>query len=230
MSEESETFVDALAGDFFPLAEATSEEPNSETTPPGVRGRKRGRRRGSQSENQKPTSEVAKAGRMQCMRIVLDSLVKVPILSDAATVAGKHPKTLLRWLKRSAAGDAGYDLEWRGEIWRFHEHCESAIDEAHDRQLRVAWQIAFGVAFRIDRNGRLIEEACGRPNSKMLRYLMEYRWPEVYGKNRKIAVPENTGVLVVGGNAPKKPEYDTTASVRVRRWKALARKVRQAKL
>jgi hypothetical protein len=82
---------DALAGDFFPLAEATSEEPNIETTPLGARGRRRGRRRGLQPENQKPPSEVAKAGRMlspERMRIVLDSLRERPFLFEAARNAG----------------------------------------------------------------------------------------------------------------------------------------------
>jgi len=63
------------------------------------------------------------------MRTVLDSLSEYPILSEAANKAGIHRKTLAYWLKRSAAGDAGYDIEWQGVIWRFHEHCQSAIDD-----------------------------------------------------------------------------------------------------
>jgi hypothetical protein len=60
------------------------------------------------------------------MRIVFDSLTEVPILNHAATKAGIHRKTLEYWLRRSAAGDAGYDIEWQGMEWRFHEHCTSA--------------------------------------------------------------------------------------------------------
>jgi hypothetical protein len=77
-------------------------------------GPKRGRRRGRQPENQKLPEKVAKAGRMlspERMRIILDSLTEVPILKHAATKAGIHRKTLEYWLRRSAAGDAGYDIE-----------------------------------------------------------------------------------------------------------------------
>ena len=78
------------------------------------------------------------------MRIVLDSLRECPILSHAASKAGIHRKTLEYWIKRSKAGDDGYDIEWRGEIWRFHEHCESAIEEAHDKLLEARTHIAMG--------------------------------------------------------------------------------------
>ena len=94
-----------------------TKEPKTETTPLGAVGPKRGRRRGRQPENQKLPAEVAKAGRMlspERMRIVLDSLTEVPILDHAATKAGIHRKTLEYWLRRSAAGDAGYDIEWQG--------------------------------------------------------------------------------------------------------------------
>jgi hypothetical protein len=87
---------------------------------------KRGRRRGRQPENQKLPAEVVKAGRKlspERMRIVLNSLTEVPILNHAATKAGIHRKTLEYWLRRSVAGDAGYDIEWQGIEWKFHEHC-----------------------------------------------------------------------------------------------------------
>jgi hypothetical protein len=41
--------------------------------------------------------------------------------------------------------------------------------------------------------------------------------------------PPNAGVLVIGGDATKKPEYDTTASVKARKWKSFSRKFREAK-
>jgi hypothetical protein len=217
-----------------PAKAAMSEtmEPKTETTPFGAVGRKRGRRRGRQPENQKLPAEVAKAGRMlspERMRIVLDSLTEVPILSRAATKAGIHRKTLEYWLKRSAAGDAGYDIEWQGLEWRFHEHCTSAIDEAHDSLLAVMWQNAMGVTFRTDESGNFIEEACGQPNTKMMRYLLEWARPESWRKNRKIDIPQMGGVLVVGGDVTKKPEYNTIASVKARKWKSCSRKIREAK-
>jgi hypothetical protein len=45
-------------------------------------------------------------------------------------------------LRRSAAGDAGYDIEWQGIERRFHEHCTSAIDETNDtleNMIRECW-------------------------------------------------------------------------------------------
>ena len=96
------------------------------------------------------------------MRIVLDSLTEVPILYHAATKAGIHPKTLEYWLRRSAAGDAGYDIEWQGIEWRFHEHCTSAIDEADDSLCAVMWQNAMGVVSKTDENGNFIVHAANQ--------------------------------------------------------------------
>jgi hypothetical protein len=213
-------------------AMSETKEPKTETTPLGPAGPKRGRRRGRQPENQKLPAEVAKAGRMlspERMRIVLDSLRVVPILHHAATKAGIHRKTLEYWLRRSAAGDAGYDIEWQGIEWRFHELCTSAIDEANDSVRAVMWQNAMGVVSKTDENGNFIFEACGQPNMKTARHFLEWQRPEQWGERRKRHVPHNTGVLVIGGDVTKKPEYDTTASVKARKWKSFSRKFREAK-
>ena len=113
--------------------------------------------------------------------------------------------------------------------WRFHEHCASAIDEANDSLCAAMWQIAMGVVFKTDENGNFISEACGQPNMKMARLFLEWKLPEKYGKRRKRHVPHNTGVLVIGGDVTKKPEYDTTASVKARKWKSVSRKFQEAK-
>jgi hypothetical protein len=188
---------------------------------------KRGQRGGRQPENQKMPAEVVKAGRM---RIVLDSLTEVPILNLAATKAGIHRKTLEYWLRRSAAGAAGYDIEWQGIEWRFHELCTLAIDEGNDRLCAAMWQIAMGVVSKTDENGNFILEPCGQPNMKMARHFLQWRLPEKYGERPKRHVPHNTGgVLVIGGDVTKKPEYDTTASVKARKWKSFSRKFQEAK-
>jgi hypothetical protein len=213
-------------------AMSETEEPKTETTPLGAVGPKRGRRRGRQPENQKQPAEVAKAGRMLSparMRIVLDSLTKEPILYHAATRAGIHRKTLEYWLRRSAAGDVGYDIKWQGIEWRFHQHCSSAIDMADDRLRAVMWRSAMGVISKTDENGNFIVEACGQPNMTMARHFLEWQRPEKWGKRRKKHVPQNAGVLVIGGDVTKKPEYDTTASVKARKWKSFSRKFREAK-
>ncbi|MFZ2065283.1 MAG: helix-turn-helix domain-containing protein, partial [Xanthobacteraceae bacterium] len=79
-----------------------AKAPKDETTPQlGMKSRKRGRRRGQQLSPER-------------MQIVLDSLRKNPVLSHAARTAGIHPKTLAYWIKRSEAGDAGYDVVSEG--------------------------------------------------------------------------------------------------------------------
>jgi hypothetical protein len=214
-------------------AMSETKEPKTETTPPGAVGPKRGRRRGRQPENQKLPAEVAKAGRMlspERMRIVLNSLTEVPILNHAATKAGIHRKTLEYWLRRSAAGDAGYDIEWQGIEWRFHELCASAIDEGNDRLCAAICHSAMGVVSKTDENGNFILEACGQPNMKMARHFLQWRLPETYGERPKRHVPHNTGgVLVIGGDMTKKPEYGTNASVKARKWKSFSRKFEEAK-
>lgn len=181
--------------------------------------------------------------RHERMRILLDSLREVPILWQAARKAGVHRRTPEYWIKRSAAGDDGYDLEWQGEIWRFHLHFESAIEEAYDRLLIVALQIATGEFYKIDplleaigcqgvdafardANGDFIIGDIRTPNSKMLRFVLEQARPEKWRKHPKIDAPRTGGVLVVGGST-KKPEHNAAASAKVRKWKSLSRMIRK---
>ena len=104
---------------------------------------------------------------------------------------------------------------------------------AHQRSTRptiaFARQIAMGVVSKTDENGNFIVEACGQPNMKMARHFLEWQRPEKWGKRRKRHVPHNAGELVIGGDVTKKPEYDTTASVKARKWKSFSRKFREAK-
>jgi hypothetical protein len=205
------------------VAMSETEGSRTETTPLGAMGRKRGRSGGG-----------AKAGGMlspERMRIVLDSLRECPILWVAASKAGIHRRTLEYWIKRSRAGDAGYDVEWQGEIWRFHEHCESAIEEADDKVLEPAWYIAMGADLK-DEDGKVFPHASWKQQGKMIRFLLEWQRPEVWGKHRKIEVPHKTGVLVVGDkrrDVPKKVDRDTTASVKARKWKAGWRMIQKMK-
>src|SRR6266566_2014351 len=117
----------------------------TEATPLGTKGRKQGRGGGRHLKKQELPADVSKAGRKlspERMRIVLDSLREYPVLSHAAGKAGIHRKTPEYWMRCSEAGNEGYDIEWQGEIWRFHEHCQTAIDEAHDKILLAALKIA----------------------------------------------------------------------------------------
>ena len=214
-----------------------TKEPKTETTPLEAMGRKRGCRRGRQLSPER-------------MRIVLDSLRECPLLFKAASKARIHRKTLEYWLKRSAAGDAGYDVEWQGLEWRFHEHCKSAMDEPYENLVGALWDIAMGGevykkdefllslgyegpdAYLTDENGNPVVETIRNPNGKMLRFLLELLRPEKWGKRRKRYVPQKGGVLVIG-NTPKKPdkkpENSSAASSKARRWKALSRRIWEAK-
>lgn len=232
------------------LAEPTAEPPRGVTaiseakapkgeTPPllGTKSRKRGRRRGHQLSPER-------------MQIVLDSLRKNPVLSHAARTAGIHPKTLAYWIKRSEAGDAGYDIVSEGIEWGFHEHCQTAMQAAHDLVVGQAWRMAMGGvvyktdpdllglgcqgpdAYLRDEYGNPVPERIYRPNFKMVRLLLAWRYPEKWGKHPKREVPHHTGVLVVG-KITQKPKNSSpasvAASVKARRWKAFAKKIDEAK-
>jgi hypothetical protein len=212
-----------------PVKVVTGEAVGSQTesTPFGAISRKRGR----QLEKQKPPAAIPKAGPKlspKRMRRVLNALRECPTLSHAADAAGIHRKALEYWIKCSKAGHDGYDVKWRGPKWRFHEHCKSAVEEAHQRLLDDMFQIAMGVIYKTDENGNVIEEVCGQPNKKMMLRYLEWMRPETWGKNRKNDIGQKGGVLVIG-NTAKKPKCDTAASVKARKWKSLSIKVREAK-
>ena len=231
--ENGTTKAELLRGTKVAMSEA--EGPKTEITPVGAMGRKRVRSGGRQIKKQKLPAKVAKAGGMlspERMRIVLDSLRERPILSHAATKAGIHRRTLEYWIRRSAAGDAGYDLEWEGLEWRFHEHCESATQEAHDTIIAAALEIAMG-ADLTDENGKPVPKAIRKQKGKILRFLLEWWRPDKWGKHRKIDVPHNGGVLVVGAIShaiPKKVNNGAAASVKARKWKAGRRMIRKTEV
>jgi hypothetical protein len=67
----------------------------------------------------------------------------------------------------------------------------------------------------------------------MLRFFLERQRPDKWGKHRKIDVPHNGGVLVVGGiphDIPKKVNKGAAASVKTRKWKAAWRMIQKTKV
>ena len=238
--------------ELLPPAKAAMSEAEGkieETTPFGAMGAKRGRSGGRQIKKQKLPAEVSKAGRKlspELTRVVLECLREYPVLSDAASKAGIHRKTLEYWMKCSKAGDDGYDIEWQGLIWRFHEHCQTAIEAAHDKILAAARDIAMGGvvykndqslvdlgyqgpdAYLKDENGNPVVETIRKPNDKMLRFLLEWLRPDKWGKHPKIDVPQKGGVLVIG-DITKKPENSSAASIKARKWKSRSGMIRKAK-
>jgi hypothetical protein len=234
---------------MLPRAKAVVSEskgPKTGVTPLGAMGREQGRGGGRQLKKQKLAAEVSKVGPKlspERMLIVLDSLREYPVLWHAAGEAGIHRKTLAYWLKRSAAGDVGYDIEWQGLMWRFREHCQSAIEEAYERLREVLVAKAMGVVYKTDpclvdsgyrgpdaylrdENGNPVVET-GKQNPRMLRLFLESERPEIWGKRRKMDLPRTGGLLVVGVGT-KKP-VNNSASIKARQWKSWSRKIREEK-
>ena len=244
-----------------PGKEATSEaeKPKTETTPLAAIGGKPGRSGGGQPKKEKPPAGIARSTPKLCpelMLLVLDALAERPFYYYAANKAGIHRKTLAYWIRRSEAGDDGYDVEWQGITQRFHEHCESAIDEAHQklddewfrraidgyekvltRRGRVVYKIdqepvGLGYqgpdAYLRDENGKPVPENVHKEDRKAQLYILKRRRRNTWGKHPKIDAPREGGVLVIG-DATKKPKCNTDKSVRARRWKADSRRLREEK-
>jgi hypothetical protein len=230
-------------------ARSEAEEPKTETTPVGAMAHKRGRSGGRQHKKQNPPGGNSKAGPKRSperMRFVLDNFAEYPIKGRAAMKAGIFRKTLDYWLKRSAAGDDQYDVEWRGETAKFHEHFEAAMLEADDNLFADMRDIGMGGviykydefllsigfegsdAYQRDENGIPVVESIREANAKILLAILEWKRPEIYGKDRKIDVPHQCGVLVVGDLAKKKVEA-ISASIKARKWQARSRMLRNAK-
>src|SRR5208283_1494630 len=143
-----------------PAKAATSEAegPKTETTPLGAMGSKRSRSGGRQLKKQKLPAEISELGRKRSperMRIFLDSLAEYPALIYATKKAGIHRRTPEYWLKGSAAAHEGYDLEWRGETAKFHEHYISAMDEGGDQLKAFAFRVATGYDEILTDKGRV---------------------------------------------------------------------------
>jgi hypothetical protein len=62
-----------------------------------------------------------------------------------------------------------------------------------------------------------------------VRFWLAWHRPEKWGGHRKVDAPREGGVLVIGGDVTKKPEYNTAASVQARKWKAGSRMIQDAK-
>ena len=80
-------------------------------------------------------------------------------------------------------------------------------------------------AYLKDENGSPVPETVRKLDFKAMRFILEWYRPERWGKHPKIDAPRQSGVLIVGGDVPKKPEYNTTASIKARKWKAAARMI-----
>lgn len=220
--------------DLVPSTEAPTNEtqpPETGTTPLADPASKPERSASRQLEKQMSPARKANAAQklsLERMRIVLDALKECPILSHAAAKAGIHPKTLAYWLRCSEAGHDGYDIEWDGVQWRFHKLCQAAIEQAHDMLLELAYQVAMGVTLKFDGDGNMTEETVRPQNPKIMRFLLEWWRPEGWAQPRKSNIRRTGGVLVIG-KRPKDPTKGSASSVRARRWKSMATKVRQAK-
>ena len=162
------------------------------------------------------------------MLAVLEYLPECPVLSNAARKAGIHRKKLEYWINRSKAGDDGYDFECDALMLRFHELVEFAIEEAYDKVDEAAWKLAMGELYKKEDGREVPHLYVRRPNGKMIRFLLARKFPEKYGKHPKVDVPQQGGIVLIG--APKKPKKTcAAASIKARQWKALSRRLRDAK-
>jgi hypothetical protein len=164
------------------------------------------------------------------MQIVIEALREQPFLERAAAKAGIHRKTLAYWLKCSEAGRDGYDVDGESFEWRFHEACEAAIDEAHQRLRDALFSAAMGPpTYTRDENGNCIVEFRELGNVKIHERLLELMLPEKYGKARKRKIATWRAVLVVGERFIR-AEKKCGASIKARQWKAALRLVEEAKI
>jgi hypothetical protein len=169
------------------------------------------KKRGRQLRKQKLPREIAELTRKRTparMRTILDSLAEFPVEILAARRAGVHRNTPLNWRNSSAAGRAGYDLEWCGVTAKFHEHHESAMKEGDEKLLEVIYERALGYdevrtyrgeviykvdefmwelgfrgpeAYLKDEDGNPVPETVRRQDPKMIRWLAERRFPHEFG-------------------------------------------------
>ena len=177
-------------------------------------------------------SELGRKRSPERMRLFLDSLAEDAVLIHATNKACIHRKTPEYWLKCSVAGHDGYDVEWRGVTMKFHEHYISAMDEGGDQLKAFAFRVATTgydeiltykgrVSYKFDpvllslgrrgpdaylkdENGNPVPETVPKCDLKMVRWLLERRLPDKYGKRPKTGVAHKTGVLVIG--VPSKTE------------------------
>jgi hypothetical protein len=83
-------------------------------------------------------------------------------------------------------------------------------------------------AYLKDENGNPIPETIRKVDMKAMRFILEWYRPGTWGKHPKIDAPHEGGVLVIG-DVTKKPEYNTAASVKARKWKSGSRMIREEK-
>ena len=168
--------------------------------------------------------------------------------------AGIHRKTLEYWIKRSEAGDDGYDVKWQGVsgdstntanqrsrgtsklIDIMFQRAFFGYDKVLTYRGRVMYKIDQGPvglgyqgpdAYLKDENGNPVPETVREADKKAMRFILEWYRPE-WGKHPKIDAPREGGVLVIG-DVTKKPKYNTAASVKARKWKSWSRRIWEEK-
>lgn len=179
-----------------------------------------------------PTGRFSQKSTPARLRFILDCLAEGDTIILATTKAGIHRNTPGYWRKRSAAGDAGYMIMWRG--WRapFHEHFEAAMQtgraklivamfkraHGYDKILKFRGRVVYKIdefmwdlgfrgpdAYLKDENGNPVPETVPRKDKKAIKWLLARFFPDVYGKHPKSDVPQQGGgLLIVGMPEPKR--------------------------
>ncbi len=149
------------------------------------------------------------------MLLVLNALAERPFLYQAANKAGIHRKTLAYWIRRSEAGDDGYDIEWQDitrEISRTLQisdrrgsikNSSTAVLErgffGYDKVLTYRGRVMYKIdqelvglglqgpdAYLRDENGNPVPETVRKVDMKAMRFWLAWRRPEKWGRHRKV--------------------------------------------
>lgn len=151
---------------------------------------------------------------------------QMPVIRVICERARIHRSSLAYWVKKSEAGDPGFDVTIDGETRRFHEWFHDAMNDAVDRIEEAAFKLAGGThkevlvfkgrvqyqedpdlvalgfegseAWLRDENGRPIPETIDKLDPDMTRFILKAHRPEKYVATQKIDVKHSGGVLVVG--------------------------------
>ena len=78
-------------------------------------------------------------------------------------------------------------------------------------------------AYLRDENGNPVPETVRKLDMKAMRFSWSGTVPRRGASTRRSTLLREGGVLVIGGDVTKKPEYNTAASVKARKWKSGSR-------
>lgn len=171
------------------------------------------------------TTGVGKKYSPERLQAILTSMALYPVITTAAQTAGCSTSSIKYWLAKSENGDPGFMVTWNDEEKPFHEHWAEAQSLGDGRVEQAAFEFALGYdelsvykgrivyqidpmaealgllgieAYLKDEHGRPVPEKIHKQDPEMVRWLLERRQREKYGKHDTVDVNHTGGILVVG--------------------------------